>query len=67
MYGIEFWGNAGKTILHVTEVLQNKCIPVLCNAYMFSHAATLAKKCSILLLTDIYQYCTLNLLFKVHL
>ena len=67
MYGIEFWGVAGKTILRVTEVLQNKCIRVLCNANMFSYAATLAKKCSILLSTDIYQYYTLNLLFKVHL
>ena len=34
---------------------------------MFSHAAISAKKCSILLLTDIYRYCTLNLLFMVHL
>ena len=64
---LNFGGVADKTILHVTEVLQNKCIRVLCNSNMFSHAATLAKKCSILLLTDIYQCCTLNLLFKVHL
>ena len=40
---------------------------VYCVMLMFSHAAISAKKCSILLLTDIYWYCTLNLLFMVHL
>jgi hypothetical protein len=66
IYGLEFWGFVGKSILSSTKVLQNRCIRAICRADFYAHVPPLANNIQVILFDDLPTFCTANLMFRIH-
>ena len=59
-YGISLWGNANRSLLHHTIILQKRAIRTIHNAHYNSHTEPLFKKSKILKFDDLYTFSTLS-------
>jgi hypothetical protein len=63
-YGILAWGNASKSLLYHTSILQKKAIRIISRAHYNSHTDPLFKRLNILKLSDQYEYEIALFMFK---
>ena len=62
-YGILAWGNANKTVLHRSIVLQKRALRIINNANYNGHTDPLFKTSRILKLNDLYEHQALLFIF----
>ena len=62
-YGLLVWGNASKSIIHSSKILQKRAMRIICNAKYNSHTDPLFKSCGILKLEDLYLQQSLLFVF----
>ena len=62
-YGLLVWGNASKSIIHSSKILQKRAMRIICNAKYNSRTDPLFKSCGILKLEDLYLQQSLLFVF----